>query len=72
MTIYNRVDDLAQFDTPYGRVVRIQEVEFDGGMVLLRMRIREGTRFTDLELTAESATDIADALTSWARSQAAE
>ena len=57
MATYKRVTDRDAFEAPWGRVVRLQEVEYEGGLTLLRIRIREGRRFTDLELTPDTARD---------------
>ena len=43
---------------PYGREVRLDEVPFESGMRLLRITIREGRRFTVLDLDAESAAQV--------------
>lgn len=69
MPAYSRVTDLDEFPAPWGRWIRLQEIEYQGGMVLLRVRIREGTRFTDLELTGRDAEYLADRLKEWAARQ---
>ena len=68
MTIYRDVRDIEEFPTPWGRVVRLQEVDIEGGLTILRVRIREGRRMTDLELTADSAQRLGRALVAWAAS----
>ncbi len=69
MTVFHEVRELAAFQAPWGREVRLQEATLDGGMIILRVRIREGNRFTDLELTAEKAAEIGDAIGAWGRRQ---
>lgn len=64
---YARVTDLDQFEAPWARVVRLQEIEYEGGVVMMRMRIREGRRITDLELTVETARHLAEELGAWAK-----
>ncbi len=49
------VTELETFQAPYGREVRLQDVEYESGMRLLRVTIREGRRFTTLELDAATA-----------------
>jgi hypothetical protein len=61
----SRVTEIDEVEAPWGRNVRVEEVEFEGGAVMLRVRIREGRRFTDLEMTREVATRIGAALVSW-------
>jgi len=66
MALFGESKDLALIETPWGRQVRLQEVDFEG-LPILRARIREGSRFTDLELTAEKAIEIGERLAEWGR-----
>jgi len=66
LTIYESVTDLEEFETSWGRMVRLQELEYEGGLRLLRVRIREGQRFTDLELSPDMAEHFGKALLVWA------
>lgn len=61
---------LADFDAPYGKHITLQQVTYDGGLTLLRVRIREGKRFTILELDPRSAKHWADLMAGWAHDQA--
>ncbi|MGO9007484.1 MAG: DUF6967 family protein [Beijerinckiaceae bacterium] len=56
---------------PYGREIRLDEVEFESGMRLLRVTIREGHRFTILDLDAATATQWGRAMSDWAESRSA-
>ncbi len=60
------VTRLERFQAPYGREVELQEVLFEGGMKLLRLRIREGKRFTIMDLDPDTAAHWGGALTDWA------
>ncbi|MCC2114028.1 MAG: hypothetical protein KDJ16_18490 [Hyphomicrobiales bacterium] len=60
------VEKLAEFDAPYRRKVLLGEVEFDSGMKLLRLTLREGHRITIVDLDAETANGIAAAMSTWA------
>jgi len=51
---------------PYGREVWLSEVDFESGMRLLRVTIREGTRYTILDLDAETAGLWAGLMSNWA------
>ena len=54
-----------------GQQIDLQHVRFEaGGMSLLRVRIREGTRFTVFDVDPATASDLACALQAWARTQA--
>jgi hypothetical protein len=52
---------------PYGREVWLDEVRFESGMRLLRTTIKEGRRFTQLDLDAETAGRWGQAMLDWAR-----
>jgi hypothetical protein len=69
MPVFHDVLELAIFQAPWGREVRLQQARLEGGMTILRVRIREGSRFTDLELTAEKAVEIGEAVSAWGRQQ---
>jgi hypothetical protein len=60
------VTRLARFQAPYGREVELQEVRYESGMKLLRLRIREGKRFTIIDLDPETAAHWAGAMGGWA------
>lgn len=63
--------DLENFSLPLGgQQVALQEiVHADGAMPMLRMRIREGKRFTIFDLDPVTAKHLADAMSRWAESQ---
>ena len=60
---------LAEYELPWNKTVSVQEITYEGGMSMLRLRIREGRRFTDLELMPENATALAKDLDNWATRQ---
>ena len=66
MALYTVLGDLDSFDAPWGKKVVIQKVEYEGGMVMLRVRIKEGSRFTLLDLDGESAGRLGRGLLAWA------
>ncbi len=43
----------------------LQEIVYEGGMKMLRLRIKEGKRFTDLELDAQTLKHITESLADW-------
>ena len=57
---------LARIEAPYGRKVVLESVEHSEDMNLLRIRIREGTRFTVLDIDKETALLWSAAMTAWA------
>ncbi len=53
-------------DAPYGRRIGLQPVAYESGLRLLRVTIREGRRFTVIEIDAETARRWAAAMNGWA------
>ncbi len=62
-----RLDTIA---APYGREIWLTEVDFESGMRLLRITIREGARYTILDLDAATAGRWAQAMGDWAAAHA--
>ena len=60
------VEELQNFGAPYGRQIKLENVTFDSGMQLLRVTIREGRRFTILDIDANAATQWGAAMVAWA------
>ncbi|HYA65099.1 MAG TPA: hypothetical protein VEE84_00310 [Burkholderiaceae bacterium] len=62
---------IARFTVPWGRQeIELQEVVFDtGGAPLLRVRIREGRRFTIFDIDPATARSWGNAMQQWAASQ---
>ena len=53
------VTELEVIEAPWNKQITVSEVSYDGGYTMLHLRIKEGRRFTDLELDAETAGKIA-------------
>ncbi len=68
MTIEETVNEIEQIALPYGRTAKLQNVEYENGMRLLRITFRENKRFTVLDIDAERAETLASALQDWAKS----
>ena len=64
-------DTIATLTVPWGRQqIELQEQSFDGtGVRLLRVRIREGKRFTIFDIDAVTAHAWAEAMGDWALRQ---
>ena len=64
---------LTELTVPWGRQeIQLEEVDFgSGGLPLLRVRIREGRRFTIFDIDAGTATAWAAAMQDWAQGQCA-
>ncbi len=61
------LEEIGRIQAPYRREIVLQDARFDSGMRLLRVRIREGTRFTIMDIDAATATALATALGGWVR-----
>jgi hypothetical protein len=56
---------LTSIAAPYGREVRLDNVAYASGMRLLRVTIREGARYTVLEIDPATAREWADEMRRW-------
>lgn len=63
---------LETFAAPYRREVRLEEVEFESGMKMLRVIVREGHRITQLDLDGDTARAWGAAMVAWAERPEAE
>jgi len=66
MTINSTVTRLDRFPAPYGKEVTLENVAYENGMRVLRLHIREGNRFTVVDVDANTALKLGAALTGWA------
>lgn len=66
------ITDLAEFDLPFGRRATLKNVAFESGLQLLRMTLREGRRFTIIDLDPASAAAMGAELSAWANIKAVE
>lgn len=57
---------LVELEAPYGRRVWLDNVAYASGLELLRVTIREGARYTILELDAATAGTWGEAMADWA------
>lgn len=67
-----KVDEIARIAAPYRREIVLQNVLHESGMRLLRIRIREGTRFTILDIDAATAKSWGEMMTAWGCSAEAD
>lgn len=59
------VTELSRIAAPFRREIVLQDVLHESGMRLLRVRIREGTRFTILDIDVPTAEAWATAMQTW-------
>ncbi len=58
--------ELAEIIAPYGRRIKLDEIAYESGMNMLRLTIREGGRFTILEIDAPTAGEWGRVMSQWA------
>lgn len=67
------MDDIVSLDkfpaTPFRQEIELQQVRHEAGFSTLRLRIREGKRFTIFEIDKETAHYWGNALMNWSKSQ---
>jgi hypothetical protein len=66
-----QLTELAKFQVPLGgQQIELQQIDhIEGGMSLLRIRIREGKRFTIFDIDPETAQQWAAVMQTWAATQ---
>lgn len=58
---------LEKFLAPWGKEISLKTVDYESGLKMLRITIREKNRFTLIDLDTETASKLADHLTAWAK-----
>ncbi len=71
--IDKQVRELDSFKVPLRNVeIKLEAVHYEGGMSMLQLKIREGRRFTVLELDPETARHWGQAMVAWAEAPEAD
>ncbi len=60
------VKPLTKIDAPYGRKIVIESVEHESNLRMLRIRIREGKRFTIMDIDEDTANRWSTVMSAWA------
>lgn len=63
---HQSINDIEVINAPWNKEVTVQEAVYEGGFKMIRLRIKEGKRFTDLELDSNTAAKLAGLLQDWA------
>ena len=66
MSISSTVTELGKFSAPYGREIKLENVAYENGMRVLRVHIREGNRFTVMDIDDNTAATWGSAMLAWA------
>ena len=59
------VSPLGKIDAPYGKTIEFQHVRYDNDFVMIRLRIKEGKRFTTIDLDPGSASNWLEIMQPW-------
>ena len=59
------VTRLDSFSAPYGKEVTLENVAYENGMRVLRIHIREGNRFTVMDIDESTASSWGAIMTDW-------
>ncbi len=62
----DRIVEVGRLEAAWGAELTLQEIVRAEGAALLRLRIRQGRRFTDVELAPSAARELAGLLQEWA------
>ena len=65
MSDKNTITDLKIISAPWNKTITLQNICYEEGMNMLRFRIKEGRRFTDLELDSQSLGQLNAVLSDW-------
>ena len=58
--------ELAIINAPYNKQIKLEDMAYDSGMHLMRITIKEGSRFTQVDLDPATARGWADNMIEWA------
>ncbi len=61
-----------RFNAPFNRSVKLESYQFDNGFPMLKLMIREGKRFTTMELDPDTARHWGEVMLRWAEEHALE
>lgn len=60
------VKTLSKIAAPYGREIVLESIEHESSLRMLRIRIREGNRFTIMDIDEETAERWSAVMSAWA------
>ena len=63
--IDSKVTRLDHFTAPYGKEVTLENIAYENGVRVLRIHIREGNRFTVMDIDESTAAHWSTAMADW-------
>ena len=70
MSRHESIDPIEVVNAPWNKELTVSDATYEGGFKMLHIRIKEGKRFTDLELDPITAKHVADLIGDWAKRNA--
>ena len=64
-----KTQELDRFPAPFNKDISLSEIIYENGFPMLKIQIREGRRFTTLELDPATAEHWGQAMSDWAQAQ---
>ena len=68
--INEKITRLDKFTAPYGRDITLENIAYENGMRVLRIHIREGNRFTVMDIDEKTASQWGAVMHAWVRQAA--
>jgi hypothetical protein len=62
-----KVTEIASILAPYGKTIALQNIAYENDTKVLRMRIREGSRFTIIDMDDNTANQLSALLSDWTK-----
>ena len=57
--------ELAKIEAPFGQEITLQDVAHESGLQMMRIRIKEGSRFTIIDIDRDTAKTWGEILHNW-------
>lgn len=70
MSRHESMDLIEVVNAPWHKELTVSQANYEGGFKMLHIRIKEGKRFTDLELDPITAAHLAAMIGDWAKNNA--
>jgi len=61
------INELAKFKAPFGQEVTLHDIMHESGLQMIRIRIKEGSRFTIFDIDQKTALNWGKVFENWAR-----
>ena len=59
------INELAKIEAPFGQEITLQDIKHESGLQMMRIRIKEGSRFTILDIDRDTAKKWGRFFNSW-------